>query len=394
MKTQLTTNRFSHLICSQCGEKYSGYSVNTISSCCNKPLLADYHIDEFTSTQLINGNDHSMWRYSSLLPIAEEKDIVSLGEGGTPIISLGKLAAENNISTVLMKDESFNPTGSFKARGISAAVSKAKELGIDKLIIPTAGNAGGALAAYCAKANMHCIVVMPEHTPAIFQTECRLLGAELILVKGLIDNCAKKVEELKRRNNYFDVSTLKEPCRLEGKKTMGYEIAEQMNWQLPGIIVYPAGGGTGMIGIWKAFHEMLKMGWIKDPLPKMIAVQSQNCAPLALALHQRQNWKENFLPLPTIAGGLAVPFPFGMDLMLDVIDSSGGEAVTVSEQEIIEGIKEVATTEGLLLSPEGAAAWKAIKRLAKRKKISVEETVLFLNTGSGYKYLESIKDYL
>jgi len=394
MKTQLTTNRFAHLICSRCGEKYSGYSVNTISSCCNKPLLANYHIDEFTSKELITANDHSMWRYGSLLPIADEENIVSLREGGTPIISLDKLAEKNNISTVLMKDESFNPTGSFKARGISAAVSKAKELGIDKLIVPTAGNAGGALAAYCAKANMHCIVVMPEHTPGIFQTECRILGAELILVNGLIDNCAKKVEELKRHNNYFDVSTLKEPCRLEGKKTMGYEIAEQLNWQLPGIIVYPAGGGTGLIGIWKAFHEMLKMGWIKEPLPKMIAVQSQNCAPLARALHQPSNWKENFLPRPTVASGLAVPFPFGMDLMLDVIDSSGGEVVTVGEQEIIEGIKEVATTEGLLLSPEGAAAWKAIKRLAKGKKISEQETVLFLNTGSGYKYLESIKDFL
>jgi len=335
-----------------------------------------------------------MWRYSSLLPIADKRNIVSLKEGGTPIISLDKLAAKNNIARLLMKDESFNPTGSFKARGISAAVSKAKELGIDKLIIPTAGNAGGALAAYCAKANMQCIVVMPEHTPAIFKIECSLPGSELILVKGLIDSCANKVQEIKRSKNYFDVSTLKEPYRLEGKKTMGYEIAEQLDWELPDTIVYPAGGGTGLIGIWKAFQEMLKLGWIKGPLPKMVAVQSENCAPIAVAAHHRSNWKENLSPLPTIANGLAVPFPFGMELMLDVIDSSKGEVVTVSEEQIINGIKDVSRSEGILLSPEGAAAWKAIEHLAKCKKISNDSNVLFLNTASGHKYLESIKDYL
>src|SRR5215213_1241311 len=232
MKTQFTTNLFSQLICSNCGEIYSGFLLNTISTCCNKPLLANYHIDQYLPKELINVNDHSMWRYFSLLPIADKQNIVSLKEGGTPIISLDKLAANNDITSVLMKDEAFNPTGSFKARGISAAVSKAKELGIDRLIIPTAGNAGGALAAYCAKANMQCIEVM--------------------LVNGLIDSCAKKVQEIKKNKNYFDVSTLKEPYRLEGKKTMGYEIAEQLDWALPDVIVYPAGGGTGLIGIWKA----------------------------------------------------------------------------------------------------------------------------------------------
>ena len=394
MKTQLTTQLFSHLVCSNCKKVYSGSLVNTISACCGKPLLANYDIDTYFPKELINANDHSMWRYFPLLPIPERQNIVSLKEGGTPIIALDKLAAKNNIATVHMKDESFNPTGSFKARGISAAVSKAKELGIDKVIIPTAGNAGGALAAYCAKANMECIVVMPEHTPAVFKKECSVMGAELILVKGLIDSCAKKVQEIQRTKNYFDVSTLKEPYRLEGKKTMGYEIAEQLNWKLPDAIVYPAGGGTGLIGIWKAFQEMLKLGWINEPLPKMIAVQSENCAPLAVAANHRTNWKENFLPRPTIANGLAVPFPFGMELMLEVIDSSGGEVVTVSEQEIIAAIKDVSRTEGLLLSPEGAAAWKAIERLVKYKKIDPENEVLFLNTASGHKYLESIMEYL
>ena len=390
MKTQLTTNLFANLICSNCGAIYSGSSINSISPCCNKALLANYHLNDYASKELINTHDSSMWRYASLLPIAGRENIVSLKEGGTPIISLDNLAAKNNMASVLIKDESYNPTGSFKARGLSAAVSKAKELGIDKLIIPTAGNAGAALAAYCAKAGMQCIVVMPEHTPDVFKRECILFGAELILVNGLIDHCAKRVEEIKRNRDYFEVSTLKEPYRLEGKKTMGYEIAEQLHWELPDIIVYPAGGGTGMIGIWKAFREMLKLGWINGPLPKMIAAQSKNCAPLALAVNNRSNWKENFSPIPTIANGLAVPFPFGMELMLEVIDASGGEVTTVNEQEIIEAVKEVAQTEGLLLSPEGAAAWKAIEHLAKSKKISAHERVLFLNTATGYKYLQSI----
>ena len=300
MKTQLTTNLFANLTCSNCGAIYSGSSISSISPCCNKALLANYHLDDYSSKELINTQDHSMWRYAPLLPIADRENIVSLKEGGTPIISLDNLAAENNMASVLMKDESYNPAASFKARGLSAAVSKAKELGIDKLIIPTAGNAGAALAAYCAKAGMQCIVVMPEHTPDVFRKECVLFGAELILVNGLIDHCAKKVEEIKSSRDYFDVSTLKEPYRLEGKKTMGYEIAEQLHWELPDVIVYPAGGGTGMIGIWKAFQEMMKLGWINGPLPRMIAVQSQNCAPLALAVHNRSNWKENFLPRPTL----------------------------------------------------------------------------------------------
>jgi threonine synthase len=289
-----------------------------------------------------------------------------------------------------MKDESLNPTGSFKARGLSMAVSKAKELQVERCIIPTAGNAGGALAAYCAKAGIPCTVVMPTHTPEIFKQECVLYGAELILVDGLISDCARKVEELKKSRHYFDVSTLKEPYRLEGKKTMGYEIAEQLNWQLPDVIMYPAGGGTGLIGIWKAFQEMLRMGWIKAELPRMIAVQAANCAPIVTAMQHPENWRELFTPSPSLANGLAVPYPFGMDMMLEVLRESGGTVVPVSEEDIVAGVKEIARTEGILAAPEGAAVWKALLQLRDRNLIDPADKIVLMNTGSGYKYLENI----
>ena len=331
-----------------------------------------------------------MWRYAEMLPVLDEENIVSLGEGMTPLFPLHKLADHFGFSDLLMKDESSNPTGSFKARGLSVAVSKAKEFGINHCIIPTAGNAGGALAAYCAKAEMKCTVVMPTHTPKLFKQECELYGAELILIDGLINDCAKKIAEINSDGKYFDVSTLKEPYRLEGKKTMGYEIAEQLNWQLPDTIIYPAGGGTGLIGIWKAFKEMISMGWINGPLPRMIAVQSKKCAPILHALKDPTNWKTNFTPEATIANGLAVPYPFGMDMMLRVLKESDGYAIAIEEEDIIAGVKEIAKTEGLLISPEGAATWKALLQLNHTDKISSSEKILLLNTGSGYKYLDNL----
>jgi len=319
-----------------------------------------------------------------MLPVKEEKNVVSLSEGMTPIVQLNNLAYRFGLSSLLVKDESTNPTGSFKARGMSAAISKAKELGIKRCIIPSAGNAGAAIAAYCSKAEIECVVVMPEHTPEFFKTQCRHHGAELILVQGLINDCAKKVEELKKQRDYFDVSTLKEPYRLEGKKTMGYEIAEQMDWKLPDVIICPVGGGTGLIGIWKAVQEMLELGWIKKPLPKMIAVQASNCAPV-VASYRDPKWRQNFIPKPSIAYGLAVPYPFGLDLIRKVIDESGGEVVAVTDDEILAGINEVATAEDFLLSPEGSAAWKAVALLLNKKAISVSDQILFLNTGSSYE---------
>ena len=377
------------LRCFNCQKGYSLTGPQTYAMCCDQPLVVDYDLSQgISKTNLLLGAAN-MWRYSAMLPAAEQKNIVSLGEGMTPVFSLQRLGDRYGFTDLLMKDESFNPTGSFKARGLSVAVSKAKEFGVQSCIIPTAGNAGGALAAYCAKAGMECTVVMPTHTPELFQQECKLYGAALILVDGLINDCAKKVMEINKDNNYFDMSTLKEPYRLEGKKTMGYEIAEQLNWELPDVIIYPAGGGTGLIGIWKAFKEMQSLGWITGSLPRMIAVQSKNCAPLLYALQDPINWKKNFIPKATIANGLAVPYPFGMQMMLQVLKESGGTAVTVNEEEIISGVKEVATTEGLLLSPEGAATWKALLHLNRIKKISSSEKVLLLNTGTGYKYLDN-----
>jgi len=381
----------AYLECAHCKTAYSINGVNTYASCCNQPLVVKYdHPAAFYKEDLIF-REKNMWRYFEVLPVMERKNIVTLGEGMTPLLPLEKSAAIHGFADLMMKDESFNPTGSFKARGLSAAVSKAKELGISRCIVPTAGNAGGALAAYCAKAGIACTVVMPRHTPAIFKQECELYGADLILVDGLINDCAKKVAELKQSGDYYDVSTLKEPYRLEGKKTMGYEIAEQLNWQLPDVIIYPAGGGTGLIGIWKAFKEMIDMGWIDEqPLPKMIAVQSRQCAPVVRAFYNAHDWTQGFTPQPSIANGLAVPYPFGMDMMQQVLQESNGMACAVSEEEIITGVKEFARTEGMIIAPEAAAVWKALFHLRRMKVVDAADRIVLMNTGSGYKYFENL----
>ncbi|HJS55754.1 MAG TPA: threonine synthase [Chitinophagaceae bacterium] len=377
------------LRCSNCNKFYPVSEVINVSPCCSQPLLVEYDDQAtFLKDDLI-GREHNMWRYFEMLPVKDPANIISLGEGYTPILPLKKLSDKFGYTSIQLKDESHNPTGSFKARGISVAVSKAKELGIRKIIIPTAGNAGGALAAYCAKAGMECIVIMPAHTPDLFKDECELYGAKLVTVKGLINDCAKKADEINEKNEYFNISTLREPYRLEGKKIMGYEIAEQLNWQLPDVIVYPAGGGTGLIGIWKAFDEMLKLGWIKKPLPKMIAVQPQNCAPIKAAVDDPDSWQKNFLLKPTIAHGLAVPYPFGMNLIRKTLAESNGEVVTVTEKEIIDGVNEIAKTEGIFVSPEGSATWKALDYLKQKGSISENDNILLLNTASGYKYRES-----
>jgi threonine synthase len=385
-----STSLIKNLECFKCKKEYAPFEINTYAHCCNQPLIVEYNNGlEFLKEDLLL-REKNMWRYAEMLPILDKQNIVSLGEGMTPILSLSNLSRQYDFNNLLVKDESFNPTGSFKARGLSMAVSKAKELNIDKCIMPTAGNAGGALAAYCAKAGIQCTVVMPRHTPSVFKKECQLYGAEVILVDGLINDCAKKVDELKVKEQYFDMSTLKEPYRLEGKKTMGYEIAEQLNWELPDYVIYPAGGGTGLIGIWKAFKEMLNLGWITGPLPKMIAIQSLNCNPIMLCLQDPDNWKKTFSPLPTLANGLAVPYPFGMTMMLQVLKESGGTVFAVSEEDIIEGVLEMAKEEGILAAPEGAAVWKALVHLRQLHVIPSESKILMINTGSGYKYLENL----
>ncbi|MDD2792351.1 MAG: threonine synthase [Sediminibacterium sp.] len=389
-KKNLHPSRISKMYCSNCNKQYDYHVAQTFATCCSKPLLISYDLDTPFPISRISNRPQSIWRYVELLPVLDEANIVSLSEGMTPVFRLEQLAAAQEFEGLYLKDETNNPTGSFKARGLSVAISKAKELGIRKCIIPTAGNAGGALAAYCAKANIDATVIMPTHTPKVFKDECLLYGAELILINGLISDCGKKAQEMNKEGEYFDMSTLKEPYRLEGKKTMGYEIAEQFNWELPDVIIYPAGGGTGLIGIWKAFNEMKEMGWIKGPFPKMIAVQSAKCAPIREAMQDPIHWKDNFTPEATIANGLAVPYPFGMDLMLDVLNASHGETVQIGDEEIMKGVLEFTRKEGILISPEGAATYMAFQQLLQSGIITKGQKVLLLNTGSGYKYMENM----
>ena len=386
------TSHLSHLQCSHCDKKYPAETVTSYASCakCGKNiLLSIYDLDGITK-ESINKSDRSMWRYFPVLPVFDRKNIISLGEGFTPVLPLDTLAGKVDIDHLFLKDESLNPTGSFKARGMSMAISKAKEFGITKCIVPTAGNAGGAMSAYCAKAGIKAVVVMPEHTPDIFKKECLLYGAELVLERGLISNCAARVNDINKHNEFFDLSTLKEPYRLEGKKTMGYEIAEQFGWDLPDVILYPTGGGTGLIGMWKAFHEMLEMGWISCKLPRMIAVQAENCKPVVETWFGRQASAESYVGEATFANGLAVPRPFGERAILDALRESDGWPMAVTENEIIQSMKEMAKSEGLLAAPEGAALWAALKRIMANKEIANDEKVLLLNTGSGYKYLENL----
>ncbi|MEO6820451.1 MAG: threonine synthase [Ginsengibacter sp.] len=387
-----TQSLLIHLECPDCGKIYDHRIPQTFATCCNQPLIAKYDLAKAPPKSILKDRPFNMWRYKEFLPVLKNENIVSINEGFTPILKIGKSASFQGFTEVFIKDEAMNPTGSFKARGQSAAISKAVELGVTNCIIPTAGNAGGAMSAYCAKAGIKATVVMPSITPKIFMTECNLFGAEVILMDGLINVCGAKVREIKKTSEAFDVSTMKEPYRLEGKKTMGYEIAEQFDWKLPDVIIYPAGGGTGLIGIWKAFKEMKEMGWIEGPLPKMIAVQSANCQPVVKAyddLHDIPNDYEK--AKSSFAFGLAVPHSFGHDLMMKVMEESDGMAIAVSEEDIFHGIRELAQNEGFLLCPEGAATWQAMIQMKNAGLLNGEEKILLLNTGTAYKYMDDIQ---
>jgi len=388
MQTSIqSTSLATGLICSRCKQNYDIHQLQTFSPCCNKPFLVEYDLSAAPQKEELKNRRQDMWRYQEFLPVFEPENIVTLGEGYTPTRFF---ETYENVK-IYLKDESYNPSGSFKARGIGMAVSKAKEFGITHCIVPTAGNAGGALAVFCAKAGIKATVVMPSHTPAIFIQECELHGAEVILIDGLISDCAKKVAEIKQQTGAYDISTLKEPYRIEGKKTMGYEIAEHFNWQLPDVIIYPTGGGTGLIGIWKAFLEMQQMGWINCALPRMVAVQSEACQPVVKTYASFTGQKNAYdQPAASVANGLAVPFPFGMDLMMEVLTASNGTALAVSEEDIISTTKKAAREKGVLLAPEGAAVWKAAQNLIEKGWIKENEKVLILNTGTGYKYLDNI----
>ena len=385
-------SRLAALHCSACGTPYSAFGLQRVSACCSQPLIVDYDLHEPLSRTVIDAADATMWRYGALLPLLHPENRVTLGEGMTPLLALPRLAARHELASLLLKDEGQNPTGSFKARGLSMAVSKAKELGVTGCIIPTAGNAGVALAAYCARAGLQAVVVMPRHTPQAFREECLWYGAEVEFVDGLISDCGARVRQRNADGALLDISTLKEPYRLEGKKTMGYEIAEQLNWTLPDVLLYPAGGGTGLIGIWKAFQEMKALGWLAPTtkLPRMVAVQAANCCPLLETYEGRQPNCHAYQGRATLANGLAVPHPLGEALMLRVLHESNGTVVGISEENMLQGMRDLGQQEGLFVAPEGGAVWMAARHLLATGWLQPDEKILLLNTGSGQKYLENV----
>jgi len=327
-----------------------------------------------------------------VLPVEHDENIVSLGEGWTPLVPALRLGAQVGLDELFIKDESQNPTQSFKARGMAVAVSMASELGARKLAVPSAGNAAGALAAYAARAGLEAFIFMPRDTPRANVVECEQTGAHVTLMDGLITDCGAEVARRKDREGWFDVSTLKEPYRIEGKKTLGYELAEQLNWQLPDVILYPTGGGTGLIGMWKAFDEMEQMGWIGPKRPRMVTVQAAGCAPIVKAFAEGSRFADEFPNAHTTASGLRVPKAIGDFMILDALRTSGGTAVAVTDEELIAATREIGAAEGIFCAPEGAACLPALKKLMAGGFVKADDQVVLFNTGSGVKYLETYGD--
>ena len=377
---------FSHLACTKCGASLARESGASLCPGCGGPLFARYQAKPL-DRDASSGRPRTIWRWHEMMPVEDPKNIVSLGEGGAPLLRAERLGGAAGFSDLWIKDEGNNPTGSFKARGLSAAVSKAKEQGKTKLALPTAGNAGGAAAAYAAKAGMECHVFMPEDTPPVFPLECERYGATVTLVPGLIDACGKIVAERAPREGWHDVSTLKEPYRVEGKKTMGYELAEEFGWELPDAILYPTGGGTGLIGMWKAFEEMEALGWIGQKRPRMIAVQAAGCSPIPKAFAEGKPASEKWENARTYASGLRVPKAFADFLILQDIRASHGDAISVTDDEMRRAADEIGSAEGLFVCPEGAAVWAAAKNLAVAGRLDPASRVVLFNTGTGFKYL-------
>jgi len=380
----------THLYCSSCGKEYEARKL--VNLCvCGKPLLVAYDLEKAARTftrESLAGRENSLWRYREVLPIENEKNVLSLGEGMTPLIKADRLAAMLGLSNLYIKDEGVNPTGSFKARGMAVAISMAKELGARKLAVPSAGNAAGALAAYAAKAGLPAFIFMPNDTPKANIVECQQTGAHVTLIDGLITDCGKIIAERKEQEGWFDVSTLKEPYRVEGKKTMGYELGEQLNWELPDMILYPTGGGTGLIGMWKAFDEMERLGWIGSRRPRMVTVQAEGCAPIVKAFAAGASAGADVPDAHTVASGLRVPKAVGDFIMLDILRKSGGTAISVTDSELVAAVKEIGAAEGIFAAPEGAACLPALRTLIKRGEIEKDERIVLFNTGTGVKYLE------
>jgi threonine synthase len=390
----MTTSYITELGCSGCGEKFSAEQIHTYCPDCQSPLLVRYDlaaIREHVDRKDIRLRQKGMWRWHELLPIRDPANFVFLGEGDTALLSIPRIGSQLGLSNLFVKDESTNPTGSFKARGLAAAVSKAKELGINKVIIPTAGNAGGAMAAYAARANIKAMIYMPKDTPRANIEESRMAGAEVILVDGIISDAAGMAGEKARAEGWFDLSTFKEPYRVEGKKIMGYEIAEAFDWTLPDVIVYPTGGGTGLVGMWKAFAELEELGWLKDTRrPRMVAVQADGCAPVVKAFDAGAQFCDFWTNAHTLASGLRVPKSFADVLILKDLRDSQGMAVAVSDAAILAAGHRLSTQEGIFPAPEGAATLAALEKLVAKKWVQPDERIVLFNTGSGLKYLDAL----
>ena len=381
----------THLECSLCGKRHAAGLAHNLCEC-GGPLLVLYDLEKARQSwnrEWIPNGPSSMWRYAPVLPVSKPSAIVSLGEGMTPLIKTQRLGAKLGAPKLWIKDEGVNPTGSFKARGLSCAISMCVELGIKKVAIPSAGNAAGAMAAYAAAAGLEAHIFMPKDVPQSNYIECKATGAHVTLVNGLISDCGRIVSERKAAEGWFEVSTLKEPYRIEGKKTMGYELAEQMRWVLPDVIFYPCGGGVGLIGMWKAFHEMEALGWIGPKRPKMIAVQVEGCQPIVKAFQSGATRSEFFQNAQTVAAGLRVPKPLGDFLVLDAVRKSGGTAIAVSDRDMMDAGVELAHLEGMFVAPEGGACVAALRLLLASGFLDPSESIVIYNTGSGVKYLEA-----
>jgi threonine synthase len=392
------TNFVTHLECANCFERYDADLVHGLCTKCQRPLWVRYDLAavgrQFTKLQLAD-RDNTMWRYRELLPVRDAAGVITLGETVTPLLTAPRLAAALGLRELLVKDESRLPTGSFKARGMAMAISRANELGIRRVAAPTAGNAGGAMAAYAARAGMEAYVFMPQDTSAINAKECWLAGAKTFYVNGLINDCGRIVGEGKAHKQWFDLSTLKEPYRIEGKKTMGLELAEQLDWELPDVILYPTGGGTGLIGMWKAFAELAALGWLKSPRkPRMISCQSDGCAPIARAFERGERFAAKFDNAATIASGVRVPVAVGDFMILDAVRESGGLAVAVPEQRIAPWMKKAISLEGLSICPETAVCLGALESVLASGAVRPDERIVIFNTGAAQKYPEAVDEVL
>lgn len=374
------------------GTEFEPGKVHTLHE--GRPLWVRYDLDQVKNAltpEMLQKREPTLWRYRELLPLPLDENPITLGEGMSPLLPCERLGKSLGLSQLFIKDESQLPTGSFKSRGMTLAVSMAHSLGIQRVAIPTAGNAGGALAAYGARAGMEVYVFMPEDTPRINQLEAYLCGAKVFLVNGLITDCGQIVQKGKEKMGWFDVSTLKEPYRLEGKKTMGLELAEQMGWQLPDVILYPTGGGTGLIGMWKAFHELREMGWLRsEKMPRMISCQSEGCAPIVRAFEAGERFAEPFENAHTLASGLRVPKAVGDFMMLDTIRESGGKARSGKESTIVDWMRRACSEEGIALCPETAVCLDVLDQMKKSGEISEEEQIVVFNTGAAQKYPDVI----